>query len=98
MVRNITWVCVLGIASLVIHPIRAEADPVGTAFTYQGRLEKNNEPVNDSADFQFTLWDADQGGNQIGPMVAKNNVDVVDGQFTSLLDFGAEPFTTNQGR
>ncbi len=97
MVRRTTWVCVLGIAYLVIHPITAEADPVGTAFTYQGRVDKNDEPVNDSADFQFTLWDAEQGGEQIGPIVAKNAVNVVDGLFTSLLDFGVAPYTTNEG-
>ncbi len=70
----------------------------GTALTYQGVLKQGGSPLDDSADFRFTLWDAEQGGEQIGPIVAKNAVNVVDGLFTSLLDFGVEPYTTNEGR
>jgi len=32
--------------------------PAGTAFTYQGRLQKDGQPVDDTCDLRFTLWDA----------------------------------------
>ena len=35
--------------------------PMGTAFTYQGQLIKNGEPVNGTCDFRFILYDAQTG-------------------------------------
>ncbi len=69
--------------------------PLGTQFTYQGRLNLDGSPVNATADFQFTLWDTagggspPAGGNQIGAISAANNVTVSDGLFTTTVDFGA---------
>ncbi len=69
------------------------AAPVGTAFTYQGRLIKDGNPVNGTADFQFSLWDAATGGTQIGTIQTKTNVNVTNGVFTIPdLDFGATAF------
>jgi len=84
---------VLGIAWVVIHPVTAEGEEVGTAFTYQGRLLKDGEPVDDTADFRFGLWDQATGGNTIGPQVTVNNKNVADGLFTVMLDFTVEPYT-----
>jgi hypothetical protein len=39
---------------------------VGTTFTYQGRLQKDGNPVNSTCDFQFALFDAASGGSQWG--------------------------------
>ena len=39
----------------------ANQNPVallGTAFTYQGRLQQGGGPVDGACDFQFSLWDA----------------------------------------
>jgi len=65
---------------------------LGTAFTYQGRLNKDGNPVSGTCDFQFSLWDALSGGTQIGSTITKYNVAVNNGFFTEQLDFGASAF------
>ena len=65
------------------------AEPVGTAFTYQGRLIDANNAADGLYDFQFKLFDANIGVNKLGPDVNKAEVDVIDGYFTVELDFGS---------
>lgn len=66
---------------------------LGTAFTYQGRLQQNDSPVSGNCDFQFSLWDAASGGAQVGTTQTKTGVAVSDGYFTIPdLDFGAGAF------
>ncbi len=65
------------------------AGPVGTAFTYQGRLIDANEAADGLYDFQFKLFDANTGANKLGPDVNESDVDVIDGYFTVELDFGS---------
>ena len=64
----------------------------GTALTYQGRLLDAGEPANGLFDFEFSLWDAANGGNPIGDTQVLNNVPVADGLFTVQVDFGADAF------
>lgn len=66
--------------------------PVGTAFTYQGQLKQAGVPLDDTADFQFTLWDSVTNGTQIGFTVVVNAVDVAGGLFNTTVDFGAGVF------
>lgn len=73
--------------------------PVGSGFTYQGQLNLNGAPLNDSVDFRFTLWDTDGsliGDNMIGGVAAIDNVTVVDGLFSvevnSAAEFGPNAF------
>ena len=61
---------------------------IGTAFTYQGRLLDSGVPATGTYDLHFTLYDASSAGTQIGPLVTKEDVQVSDGYFTTLLDFG----------
>ncbi len=66
---------------------------VGTGFTYQGRLIQNGNPVSDTCDFQFGLYDAAGDGNPVGGAQAKPGVPVSDGYFTvNNLDFGNSAF------
>ena len=73
----------------------AIAAPLGSAFTYQGRLTDGGAPANGLYDFRFTLHDAISGGTQVGPLVSTNGVGVSDGLFNVELDFGAGVFTGN---
>lgn len=66
--------------------------PLGTEFTYQGQLRSPGMPAITTADFQFSLFDADTNGNQIGQMLLKANTAVVGGLFSVSLDFGEAAF------
>jgi hypothetical protein len=66
--------------------------PLGTGFTYQGRLNSSGVPVNATADFQFSLWNAASAGVQVGSTVAVNNLSISNGLFTVTLDFGWSAF------
>lgn len=66
--------------------------PVGSGFTYQGRLKDGGNPANGSYDLQFTLYDALTGGNQVGTTQTLPTVSVSEGLFTVTLDFGASAF------
>lgn len=68
-------------------------DSMGTAFTYQGRLTSGGTPVNVAQDFEFRVFDAETGGNQVGSMVPMDDMGVTDGYFITTLDFGSGVFT-----
>ncbi|MBS3784780.1 MAG: hypothetical protein KGY78_10095, partial [Anaerolineae bacterium] len=69
------------------------AAPVGTSFTYQGRLTDGGDPADGSYDFEFTLYDDPTVGDQVGSTVPKGDETVTDGLFTVQLDFGGDVFT-----
>ncbi|MHC4528415.1 MAG: hypothetical protein ACYS29_11090, partial [Planctomycetota bacterium] len=62
--------------------------PIGTAFTYQGFLMKNKNPADDVYDFEFELHDDPCAAQQVGLTFSANDVNVEDGHFTVVLDFG----------
>ena len=68
------------------------ADAMGTAFTYQGRLDSGGQAYTGSCDFQFSLWDAASAGSQFGATIDKTGLIVNKGLFTTQLDFGAGAF------
>ncbi len=69
------------------------AAPLGTAFTYQGRLNAATGPANGSYDLKFTLNDAATGPAQIGSALTNAATPVSNGVFTVTLDFGSGVFT-----
>ncbi len=80
----------------VFSPSDALAAPLGTSFTFQGRLDLGGIPVNGTATLRFTLWDALSGGNRIGNPDTQTNVPVANGLFVVLLNsagqFGPDAF------
>jgi len=70
----------------------ALAVPLGTAITYQGRLADGGIAANGAYDLQFSLYNAETGGTQVGSPVSKGDVPVSEGYFTVQLDFGAGVF------
>ena len=95
MVKELSRLMVLVLAIAVGHlggATARAATPLSSAFTYQGNLMLTGGPVDDTADFEFTLFDADLIGNVTGATVTVSDVMVVDGRFTVELDFGAAVF------
>lgn len=70
----------------------SHAVPMGTAWTYQGRLMDTNSVAEGLYDFQFKLFDANVAGTQQGIAIEVNDLDVIDGYFTVELDFSSDVF------
>jgi hypothetical protein len=64
-----------------------------SAFTYEGYLAEDGNPADGIYDFQFTLYGASNGGNQIGNVITLEDIAVDNGLFSVSLDFGAGAFT-----
>jgi len=83
---------------LMVWPVEvSEAAPMGTAFTYQGRLMDANSAADGQYDFEFKLFDDPNVilGNQQGSTIDINDLDVFDGYFTVELNFGSSVFDGN---
>ena len=70
-------------------PTDGIASPVGTAFTYQGKLDESGIPVTGTVDLELRLFDDPIGGLQTGPTVQLEDVIVQDGLFSVELDLGS---------
>ncbi len=81
---KILLACVVCFVSGISH-----ADPVGTAFTYQGQLAVSGVPANGNYDFIFALYNSSSSGNEIGSPVVTNGLPVSNGLFNTSLDFGS---------
>lgn len=68
-----------------------------SAFTYQGRLTYKGETANGNYYMQFSLFNMENGGAQIGTAQTAL-VTVTNGAFTVKLDFGAAVFNTTNAR
>lgn len=75
--------------ALALGACPAHAAPFDEAFTYQGTLEDNGQPVSGPVDFEFRLFNAEAGGSQVGSTVMVADVALEEGAFTVELDFGA---------
>lgn len=84
---------VIMVVGLVVSlAVVGKAAPMGTAWTYQGRLMDANDPGDGLYDFQFKLYDANVAGTQQGGTVVVEDLDIIEGNFTVELDFGSSVF------
>ena len=65
------------------------ADPLGTAFSYQGRLSEGGAPANGVYDLRAAVFDTPVGGTALGNPLTNAATPVNNGAFTLTLDFGA---------
>jgi len=72
------------------------AEPIGTAFTYQGELQQLGNPANGTFDFQFDLYNVAIDGSPVTTTVQSDDAVVVDGIFTVELNFGSAVFNGDQ--
>jgi len=91
--KRITTILILGLT--VCLAVYSDAAPIGTAFSYQGRLLDTNSPADGPYDFRFKLYDDSTGGKQKANTIYVNELDVIDGYFTIGLDFGGGIFDGN---
>ncbi len=68
------------------------AVPMGTAFTYQGRLADGLNAANGRYDLKFNLYNASAAGSLISGPITNASIVVSNGLFTTTLDFGAVAF------
>jgi len=89
--RKMLAIMFLALGLMVCSARVTEAVPMGTAFSYQGRLIDANAVADGFYDLQFKLFDDPNIviGNQIGSDVNVPDIDVIDGYFTVPLDFGS---------
>jgi len=97
MRKSIPHISVIALLAACISglPGQARAQPLTTAFTYQGELQTAGLPATGQHDLRFRLFDAAAGGVQIGAIICSDNVTLSGGRFTVSLDFGAA-FTGQQ--
>jgi hypothetical protein len=89
---KIMAILIVVLSMMVCLVVPAEAGPMGTAWTYQGRLMDANSTADGEYDFTFKLYDADVGGNKAANDVNVGDLDVIDGYFIVELDFGSDVF------
>ncbi|HEY5909166.1 MAG TPA: tail fiber domain-containing protein [Verrucomicrobiae bacterium] len=70
----------------------SNAAPLGTAFTYQGRLSHGTNAADGRYDLTFTLYDASLAGNALAGPITNGATAVTDGYFMAVLDFRADVF------
>jgi hypothetical protein len=63
-----------------------------SAFTYQGRLTQDGISADGDHDFRFRLYELESGGTPVGPSLTLSAVTVVEGLFSTALDFGQVVF------
>ncbi len=64
--------------------------PQTTEFSYQGFLSDNSASASGNFSFEFRLFDVAAGGTALGT-IQRPNVQVTNGVFSVVLDFGAFP-------
>lgn len=94
-IQRTALIAALALGAFGVGVTRAQT---GTAITYQGKLTIGGSPVNSVSDFRFTLWDDPTSGSQIAGPVLLPGVHATNGVFTTEVDFGTNPYTSDWSR
>jgi hypothetical protein len=79
---------VIAIVLSFVLALAAFGFPAESSWTYQGQLRRSGAAYNGTCNFQFSLWDAAGAGTQKGSTQSINSVNVANGLFTVVLNFG----------
>ena len=91
--RMTKMIAIMVLGLIVSLDVVCRAEPMGTAWTYQGRLMDLEQPANGLYDFLFKLYNEPNGTSPYIPLTNDvNDIDVIDGYFTVELDFGSGVF------
>ena len=76
----------------IVVALSQQASGQSSSFSYQGVLSSGGVAANGLFDMQCTLYGTISEWNQIGPTVELDDVNVTNGIFSIILDFGASAF------
>jgi hypothetical protein len=96
--RTCTAAAIIAASSIVSS---AHAQSIRDSFTYQGTLQDGGAPANGLYDITFLVYPQEVGGSVVfGGIQSVPNVEVIDGRFTTEVDFGVtgEIFDSDQSR
>ncbi len=79
------------LAMVLLSAGLASADPLSSAFTYQGQLDDNGTPANGNFDFEFALYSTASGGTAIDTINLDDQA-VNAGLINAPLDFTDVPY------
>lgn len=82
------------IVSIFIALAAANSSAQSTNFNFQGRLNDGANPANGSYDLQFRLFNAITGGTPVGAVASRPATVLINGVFSTTLDFGATAFNS----
>ena len=89
------WLLTL-LLGLQLRPCHAQDGPgypLGTAFSYQGRLTSGTNAASGSYDVRYSLYGTNFGGIRLAGPLTNAAVAVSNGLFTTYLDFGPGVFS-----
>ena len=92
MTKGLRTAALAATLGLQVVPAAAQT-PLGTGFTYQGRLVDAGVPASGAYDFEMRLFTAASGGAAVGSPLVRDDVAVTGGLFVVTLDFGSAAFT-----
>ncbi|MEZ5306086.1 MAG: tail fiber domain-containing protein [Pyrinomonadaceae bacterium] len=84
--KSIRFLLMFAIAVASVTSIKAQT----TSFSFQGSLNDGAASADGAYDFEFRLFDANTGGNQLGATATLNSIAVAQGVFSVSLDFGSQ--------
>ena len=88
MRATLLWLTAVVAMSVMVSRVGAQ----GSAFQYQGQLSQGGVPADGAFDLRVVLFDAESGGNPVGPTNSNLGVKVTGGVLTTLLNFGTSAF------